>query len=249
MRKYFAPAFAALFLFGAVAAAEDTPQDVIKRAIKAHGGQANLERITCDKVKAQGVMHLGDDDVQFTLENFVQLPAQFKNTVNFTQNDQKRTVVQILNGDKSSVTVDGQPIQMTAAGDLEIREVMHLERATRLVPLLTDKAIELALLDETKVNDQPAYGVKVSMKGHKDVRMYFDKETNLLVKTEHMLEEPKEAKEFKQEEYYGEFKDLGGGFKRPTRITYYRDGKKWVEAKVIEVKYLEKIPAAEFTKP
>jgi hypothetical protein len=249
MRKYFAPACAALLWFGAVAAAADTPQDVIKRAIKAHGGQDKLAAITCDKVKAQGVMHLGEDDVQFSMENFVQLPAQFKSTVSFTQNDTKRTVVQILNGDKTSVTVDGQPIAVTAASDLEMRETMHVERATRLVPLLADKAIELTLLEETKVNDQPAYGVKVSIKGHKDLRIYFDKETNLLVKTEHMLEEPKEAKEFKQEEYYGEVKDLGGGFKRPTRITYYRDGKKWVEAKVIEVKYLEKIPAAEFTKP
>jgi hypothetical protein len=249
MRKYFAPVCAALVLFGGVAAAEDKPREIIERAIKAHGGQNKLERITCDKVKAQGVMHIGDDDVPFTTETFVQLPGQFKSTVVATQNDRKRTIVQILNGDKTSVTVDGQPIKVTAASDLEMRENMHLERAVRLVPLLTDKAFELAALEETKVNDQPANSVRVSMKGHKDLRMYFDKETNLLMKTEHMLEEPKEGKEFKQEEYYGDFKDLGGGFTRPTRITVYRDGKKIMEAKLTEVKYLEKIPETEFTKP
>ena len=249
MRNYIAPVCALILLCAGNAFAEDKPRDIIERAITAHGGQEKLAKITCDKVKAHGVMHVGDDDVPFTTETYVQLPAQFKSTVVATQNDRKRTIVQILNGGKTSVTVDGQPIKVTVASDLEMRENMHLERAVRLVPLLADKAFELAHLEDTKVNDQPVFAVKVSMKGHKDLRMYFDQATNLLVKTEHKLEEPKEGKEFTQEEYYGDFKDLGGGFKRPTRITVYRDGKKIMEAKLTDVKYLDRIPQAEFTKP
>jgi hypothetical protein len=247
MRKYVAPVCAALLWFGGVAAAEDKPQDIIKRAIKAHGGEDKLARSTCDKVKVQGVIHIDEDDVPFTSVTFVQLPSQFKNTVTLTRDDAKITLVQILDGDKTTLARDGQPMTVTDALAAEMKETMDLERAVRLVPLLTDKAYELTALEETKVNDQPAYGVKVAMKGHKDLKLFFDKETNLLVKTEHLHGDGDKA--VKQEEFYGAFKDLGGGFKRPTRITALRNGKKMLEAQLLEVTYLEKIPAAEFTKP
>src|SRR6266851_8129345 len=87
MRKYFAPICAALLLCGGVASAQDTPREIIQRSIKAHGGEEKLARITCDKVKVQGVLHIGDDNVPFSAETFVQLPGQFKNTVNLTVND------------------------------------------------------------------------------------------------------------------------------------------------------------------
>ncbi len=177
------------------------------------------------------------------------LPGQFKNTVNLTQNGKKTSLVQILNGDKASVSQDGQPMKLTDAVEAEMKETIHLERAVRLVPLLKDKAYDLTLLDEAKVNDQPAYVIKAAMKGQKDLLLFIDKETNLLVKTEHQHEDPKAKKEVKQEEYYGVFKDLGGGFKRPTRITAYRDGKKMMDAQLLEVTYLDKAPEGEFTKP
>jgi hypothetical protein len=245
MRNYLAPVVAALVL-GGVASAQDTPRDMIQRAIKAHGGEDKLGRISCDKVKVQGVLHVGNDDVPFSAETIVQLPGQFKNTVNVTINDTKVVLVQILNGEKTTVTKDGQPQKVTDPMDREMHETMHLERAVRLVPLLTDKGFELTALEETKVNNQPAVGVKVAMKGHQDLRLYFDKETNLLVKTEHMHDDGKGGKEVKQEEFYGAFKDLGGGFKRPTRVTAYRDGKKIMDAQLLEVSYLEKIPESEF---
>jgi hypothetical protein len=232
-------------MWGGVASAQETPREVIQRSIKAHGGEEKLARITCDKVRVQGVLHVGDDDVPFVAVTYVQLPSQFKNTVDLTVNESKITLVQILNGEKTQVTKDGQPQKVTDAMDREMRETIHLERAVRLVPLLTDKAFQMTMLEESKVNNQPVSGVKVSMKGHKDLRLYFDKETNLLVKTEHGFDD-KDGREVKQEEYYGAFKDLGGGFKRPTRVTAYRDGKKIMDAQLLEVTYLEKIPESEF---
>ena len=231
------------------APAQEKPQEVIQQAIKAHGGDEKLARIACDKVKVNGILHIGDDDVPFTAETYVQLPDQFKNTVNLTVNGRKIVLVQTLLGDKTAVTQDGQPLKVTAAGDADMRETMHLERCLRLVPLLTDKAYELTALEESKVTNQPAYGVKVALKGRKDLRLYFDKETHLLVKTEHPHDDGKGGGEVKQEEYYSNFKDLGGGFKRPTRVSAYRDGKKVMDAELTEVKYLDKIPEAELGKP
>ena len=74
---------------------------------------------------------------------------------------------------------------------------------------------ELGLSDEN--------GVKVSSKKHRDLKMFFDKETGLLVKTEHTLEDG--GKELVQEEYYSEFKETDG-YKRPTKLLVFRKGKK-----------------------
>ena len=248
MRKTCVAAWVLVLVAGTVSA-QEKPQEIIQRAIKAHGGDEKLARITCDKVKVNGFLVVGEDDVLFTAETFVQLPGVFKNTVTLTVNGRKVVIVQILNGEKTSVTQDGQPLKVTAAADADMRETMHLERAARLVPLLNDKAYELAALEESKVNNQPVNGVKVTMKGHKDLRLYFDKETNLLIKSEHPHDDGKGGGEVKQEEYYAEFKDFGDGFKRSSRVSTYRDGKKVMGAVLVEAKCLDKIPEAELAKP
>jgi hypothetical protein len=251
MRNYVA-VVAVLLWFAVTASAQDKPEDVIKRAIKAHGGEDKLGRATCDKAKVNGVIHIGDEDVQFSSEEYVQLPSQFKNTVTLTLNGRKVTLVQLLNGDKAQVLQDGQPLKVTAAAEAEMRETMHLNRCTRLVPLLKEKGFELTMLPEAKVNEQPANVVKVALKGFKDLTLYFDKGTDLLVKSEHMHDDAKEGqdrKEVKQEEYYSKFKDLGGGYTRPLHMAVYRDGKKVVEMEVLELKYLDKLPDKDFDKP
>jgi len=248
MRKCPIPFCAALLICSAgVAVAQEKPQDIIERAIKAHGGQEKLSRIACDKAKIQGTVLESEKETPFTAETYVNPPAQLKSTITLIANDRKIILVQVLNGDKATVTLDGQPQKVTAAAEGDMRENLHLQRCVRLAPLLTEKGFELTALEETKVNDQPVYGVKVAMKGHKDLRMYFDKGTNLLVKTEHPHEDG--GKEVKQEEFYSTNKDLGGGFKRATRITVFRDGKKVEDAEMSEVKYLEKIPDAELANP
>jgi hypothetical protein len=248
MRQCSLPICAALLLCGTgIAVAQEKPQEIIKRAITAHGGQEKLAGITCDKVKVHGTVLESEKETPFTAETYVNPPAQLKSTITLFANDRKMVLVQILNGDKTTVTLDGQPQKVTAAAEGDMRETLHLQRCVRLAPLLTEKGLELTALEETKVNDQLVYVVKVAMKGHKDLRMYFDKETSLLVKTEHPHEDG--GKEVKQEEFYSANKDLGGGFKRATRITVFRDGKKVEDAEVSEVKYLEKIPDAELANP
>jgi hypothetical protein len=51
-----------------------------------------------------------------------------------------------------------------------------------------------------------------------------------------------------QEDFYRDFKD-DQGYKRPMRIAAYRNGKKILEMELLDVKYLDKVDDAEFTKP
>jgi negative regulator of sigma E activity len=241
------PALAGLLLAAAAATAQETARDVLERAVKAHGGADVLTRHRADKVKLKGVLVYGAKEVAFTAETTVQLPGQFKNVLQLTIENRSVTLVQVLNGDAAHVTLDGQPQKIESGALVEMRETMHLARVVRLVPLLSDRGFELSLLPEAKVADRPVAVVLVRAKDRKEVRMYFDRETGLLVKTEHALAGAA-GKEVRQEEYYADFRDLAG-YKRPVKMTAYRDGKKVVEAELTEVKYFERLDDGEFAKP
>ena len=48
-----------------------------------------------------------------------------------------------------------------------------------------------------------------------------------------------------QEDYFSDFRDLGG-FKRPVKIQSFRNGKKILDAELVEVRYFEKLPSEDF---
>lgn len=241
---------AALSLLAAVpAGARQTPRTVVERAVGAHGGAERLARARAEKVRLQGKIFLPGKDalVSFTAESTLQLPARFKYAARLNvANDQTNSLVQIIDGDRAAVMVDGQPQQLSPPALAELRKTLHLQRVVRLVPLLTEAGFELTPLGESKVNNRVVFGVKVSAKGQKDLRLYFDRETGLLIKTEHNIQDG--SKEVLQEEFYGDFKDFGG-IRRWTRIAAFRDGKKLLEAEVLDVRYFDKIDDAEFAKP
>lgn len=247
MRKLLLAACAAVCSLGAAPApADDEAQAIIERAVKAHGGFDRLSRVHADRVKNKGVLIVNGRETPFVAETTVQLPDQFRNVLQL-QGDRKTVFVQVLNGDKVYLTIDGQPQKVDENLTTELRETMRLNQAIRLVPLLTDKAYKLEPLGEVKVEDQPCLGVKASAKGRRDVRLFFNKESGLLVKTEHGLDDGA-GKEAVQEEYYSDFEDVKG-YKRPMKVAAYRNGKKIMQAEMTDVQYLDKVDDAEFTKP
>jgi hypothetical protein len=255
MRTIALVAGAALLLAPArQASAQETPRTTIERAIKAHGGPERLSQVRSDKVKVKGTLIAAGKPAPFTAETTVQLPAQYKSVIEVIVEGRKRVLSHLVNGDRVVVTIDGKPEKVDPAALAEVRETMLLDQAVRLVPLLSDRNFNLAPLGEDKINDRTVVGVKVTARGRKELRMYFDKATGLLIKTEHPLDAPGAAapgaprKEVRQEEFYSEFKDIQG-FRRPTKMVVLRDGRKLMEAELVGVKYFAHIDDAEFEKP
>jgi hypothetical protein len=236
-----------LLAAGAHARAQDTARAIVEKAVRAHGGLERLSRIRADQVQVKGNLFVEDRETPFAGETTVQLPGQFKNVLHLTTPKGLVTLVQIVNGDKVLVTIDGQPQKVDAPAMADIRETLQVTRATRLVPLLTDRSYELTTLPEIKVNDRPALGVRITARGRRELRLFFDRDTSLLVKSEHTTDAG-EGKEVRQEIYYGDFRDLGG-YRRPAKLIALRDGKKVMEAELTDVKYFDKIDDAEFTRP
>jgi hypothetical protein len=220
---------------------------IIEKGVQAHGGMERLNRVQADRIKVKGLLYINSKSIPFTGETLFQMPNRLKNNFQLNLENRSVTLVQILNGEEAWVTLDGQPQKIEATAFAEMRESLALARAIRLAPLLMDRTYELSVLAETKVGERAALGVRVAVKGRKDLRLFFDKESGLLVKSEHMLDDGN-GKELTQEEYYSDFRDLAG-FKRPIKVSAFRKGAKVMEAELLEVKYYDRFDDAEFKKP
>lgn len=223
------------------------PRAILERAVEAHGGMERLSRARADWIKIKGTLYVADKEVPFVGETTVQLPDRFKNVMQLTPPGGSYQLVQILNGDRAHVAVGGQPQKVSPTAAAEMRETLHLDRAIRLVPLLRDPTFELAGTGESEVNGRKAVGLRVRARGKKELRLYFDRETSLLVKTEHTLEDGN-GKEVRQEGYYSDFREVGG-YKRPLKMSAFRNGKKVMDAELLDVKYFERIDDSEFAIP
>ena len=229
------------------AAAQDSPQALVERAIQAHGGRERLAQVRADRVKLKGKLVVGSAEVPFVGETAVQPPGQYKSVVLLNPEGKPHTVVHLVNGPRAGVFLDGEAQALQPAVAAQLRHTLALDQAMRLVPLLTEPTFALAPADPIKINGRPADGVKVTVRGQQELKLYFDRQTALLVKTEHSLPAPG-GKVVKHEGYYGAFRDLGG-YMRPTRVVAYRDGKKVMEAQLLEARALERIDPAEFDRP
>ena len=230
-----------------VASAQDAAHDLIERAVKAHGGAEALGRIHADKVKFKGTLVIQGHTMPFVAETTMQLPSKYKHVIETNNGGDKHTIIHVINADKVYITLDGRALQADPAQLAEIRNGLELQRAQRLLPLLEDKSYQLALLDELKVNDRPAVGVRVTGRGRKEMRLYFDKEYGLLVRAENRLDDGR-GKEIRQHFFFGDFKEVGG-YKRFTKVRAYREGKKIMEAELLDAKPLDKVDETEFAKP
>lgn len=251
MRKLILPALLAGVTIGTVARAQaqDDARAVVERAVKAHGGEEKLAKTRAVREKARGVLHhatLGK--IEFTTENLVQLPGQFKVALQSESQGRKETVVQVLNGDRGWIRMNGET---TPADDKMLatwKDLLYVGTLTTLVPLLRDKTYQLTLADEVKVGDRPAVGVRVAAKGRKDVVLYFDKETGLLVLKQFETVDPDTLKDATHQEVLSDYQEIDG-VKRPMQVVVYKVGKKYMEGKVTELKFLDKVDEREFGKP
>jgi hypothetical protein len=233
--------------FALRAADQDDAKAIIDKAIKARGGEEKLAKLKAVTIRFKGTLHGAGGDVPFTAELVTQGSDQSRLALDGEVNGMKFTFVQVLNRDKGWNKVNDAVEELNADKLAEAKEGAYESWAATLTPL-KDKAFALSSLGEVKVENRPAFGVRVSSKGHRDVNLYFDKESSLLVKVERRVKDEESGMEVNQESNYSDFKEADG-FKEAMKIVVKKDGKPFVEATVEEVKREEKIDDSIFAKP
>jgi len=222
------------------------PAVILQKGIKAHGGAANLNRLKAGHTKTEGKIELGDG-IPFSQEAIYQLPKQLKEVQELYINGQKRTVIVVLDGARGWISNNGQTAPLTDELLRELTEAAYLLRVTRLAPL-ADRSFELSDLGDAEVNGRPATGVRVSSRGHRDLSLYFDVESSLLVKVQRRTRDAATMKEVTEERVYSDFREIDG-IQTPQKTIVYRDGKRFMVGTVRQVNFLEKVSEDTFSKP
>ena len=230
-----------VFLPGVARAADKEARAILERAIKAQGGASGLAKAAQLRRKDSGTHFTFGGQLPFTGLTIRSLPGRVRLSAEFGGN--KTTFV--LNGDKAWQSDGGPAVELSKARVKELREEAHVEWAATLVPL-TKSGFTLSSLSRTKVNGEPAVGIKAVYKGRPDLRLYFLERSGLLVKIER---EASEAGLKVDKSYlYGAFKDFDG-VKLPTKQTVLINGKKFTEFTTSDVSFPARVDAKTFAKP
>lgn len=242
-----------VFGFGLVpgqsAPAQEEFKAIIAKAVKAHGGAEKLAAVEKKgiELKSKGVIHLMGV-ITYTGESFVQMPGKFREVLQMDINGTPVTQTVVLNDGKCWINVNGMNVDLGDTLTKEMKEEMHARRAMSLLPLLNTKDFELAALGETKVGDDEAIGIKVSAKDRRDLGLFFSKKSGLLVKVESRAFDFHNQQEVAQEIFLSDYQ-AEDGYQIPRRMLLNREGKKFLEREVTEVRFVDKIDDGVFAKP
>jgi hypothetical protein len=129
----------------------------------------------------------------------------------------------------------------------EEKENLYFTYITTLAPL-KGKEFKLAPLGESKVEGKTVVGIKVSSAGHRDVQLYLDKDSGLLLKAERTIRDTDRNKEHVEEVVFEDYRDVDG-IKVAMKYSTKWDGKAQADAELTEAKAQEKLDDNTFAKP
>jgi hypothetical protein len=220
---------------------------LVDKAVKAHGGEATLAKFPAITVAMKGTFHGMGMAIPFTGDIVTQGADQLKVDIQIEAGGQKFRVINVMNGDKGWTKFNDDVKEMSKDEVAEARHQAYAGWVATLAPL-KDKAFTLATVGEVKVDDRSAVGVKVSRKDHRDVDLYFDKESGLLVKMETRVKDEGSGQEVTEESVMSDYKEVQGT-KQAMKFTIKRDGKLYLEGEMTDVQLAEKLDASVFAKP
>lgn len=227
--------------------AADEPKDILEKAIKAHGGEEYLTKHKAAELKTKGKIDLpGVGEVEFTQETSFMLPDKFRDSLELTIAGQSIPVKTLINGNEISIEANGMAVKLDDNAKKSIKDISQVLEVFQLVPL-KNKKYELNLIGDEMVEGKAAVGIRVSAKGMKDVSIYFYKDSGLTAKVEYRTVDAGSGNEITEERFVTEYQKQDGK-PAPKTILVKRDGKKFLEAEVVELKRLEKLDDSVFKK-
>jgi hypothetical protein len=226
---------------------EPTPRALLEKAIVAHGGEKALAGHQASHSRSRGKIHAGNV-IDFTAEEDVQLPDKFRSALHVDVEGKNLTIIQVFDGKKGWISNMGKTTDLDDKANKEIQEILHAMRVGNLVGVLAENAFTLAPLGELKVKDKDAAGVRVSHPAKRDVNLYFDKSSGLLVKLEGRGFNPLTNQEANQEKFFSDYHEVDGR-KSPRRVEVHYDGKLFVQVEVVELQLLERHDDSTFKRP
>jgi len=238
-----------LLVSAATAKADESAaaREIIEKGILAHGGEATLAKCSVITMKFKGTVHGSDKTptILFKAEMTTNGAERVKLIVE-SDNFGKFRLVSVLNGDRGWIECNGDTQEVKKDKLATMQEDAYSAWVASLLPL-KDKAFALTTAGEADIDNRPALGVKVSRKGHQDVKLFFDKETGLLVKTERLAKD-EQGKEVTEVAFLSEHKEVQDT-KQARKITIFRSGRPYQTWEVTEYQLAAMAAEGAFNKP
>lgn len=228
-------------------------RQIVERAIAAHGGAKRLGALPAVLLRGKGTFYGVDrKGLAFTGQWAIEGPDRLRFTVEMTVEGQRRKLTEVVNGKRGWRKLpDNTTIALVPSELAEERRDLYAGWLATLAPL-RDKSYQLTALPEVDVNGRPAVGVKVARQQQPDVRLYFDKQTNLLVKSAFVIKTPipksDKQQETLQELLYQDYKTVQG-VRQPGRVIVLRDGKRFADTQYTDIMLLERLDDSTFAEP
>ncbi len=210
----------------------DDARMVLAAGIKAQGGEAKLLRYKAVICKAEGRVHVEGRPVSCAIRLVFQPPFQHSQVLSGTG----FKVTTVLNGDRGWRNTNGSVVELNKEQVREYKQILFSEQVAGLTPLLKAEGVILTLLKESKVEGTLCIGVRVRCKPYRDVTLFLDRRTGLLVKIEMIVKD--RGIFFTQETFFHQY-ELFDGLHRPRRVVTTRDKKDYMSWEVTENKALE----------
>jgi hypothetical protein len=251
MRQFIGAIFLTVLVAGpgGPARAEDAndAKAILDKAIKALGGEEKLSTVHAASWKSKGKITFGGMDSDFTMEVTVQGLDHLRQVFEGEFGGNKVKGILVLKGDKGWRKFGDQGMELDKDGLANEKRNLYLTVCAALPLPLGGKQFKVETAGEEKVGDKPAVAIKVTGPDGKDFKVFYDKESGLPVK--------QVAKvigfmgdEFTQETTFDAYKDFDG-IKKATKIVAKRDGEKFIEQEITELKVLDKVDAKTFDEP
>jgi hypothetical protein len=241
--------FVLILISGFFVAAPVTADDAraqIEKSVQAHGGAAALAKMQRMTRYSSGSMFLFGQETIFRDELIMSLPSKWRlNLVSGSGDHQKQMVIIVNENDSWQWNALGVSL-MSKERNAELQDESHVMWYATLVPLLQDKSLQLAQIPGVNVEGRPTRGISVNLPGKTEVRLYFDAQSNLLVKIARKSLEA--GIQVDKEYFYAHHKPVDGVL-LPSKYSEFTSGRKLVEVNTIKYKFLETVDDKLFTKP
>jgi hypothetical protein len=214
---------------------------ILAKAIRVHGGEAALARYPAVRLKIRRT----EEPTRFSYaaEWLFAAPNRFKVTAQAYSLGREVQTIHATDGKVAWSLIEERTRELQARQAEWYRDQAHLLQVRRLLPL-KQKQYQLNLIGTTKVEGNPAVGLRVQTQGQKDLILFFDSESGLLVKIEFNVI-GSGGTEVKEEHLFQDYQK-----KEPLpfarKMIIKQDGQTVESHEIREAKFLEKADDKEF---
>jgi outer membrane lipoprotein-sorting protein len=220
--------FVVLMLAGAALSGGDDGRAIVAKSITAAGGEAKLKKFHAMTWTETGTYYGMGEGLPYTGKYAVHYPDQFHMEI-------QGVFTMCLNGESGWINANGE-IKDMSKEQVASERINHRAGAIASLIPLKNKDFTVKAAGAGKVGDKEAVVVEVSRKDYPTVKLYFDKKTELLIRSEWKSKaSDMDFKEVAMEMTYSNYKEVEG-CKMPHTMSLKRDGKKFVEADISDLK-------------